>query len=327
MKSPKFAMPIACLLLTATLIGCGSDDANDPAPPIQPPGAVIGPVSAANPLTVSGMVIDRGTFAFSVEDDDDDRRGIQPGMIARVEGALGAGDASIRATKTMLSRAELRGPITSLNGDGTYSVMGVAVLITPQTVLEGPIPAKPATVGDMVQVHGYPYFTGGATGESRLVATRIQWRGNNAIYKTVVTLGLTASTTPCPTCPIAGVQLRLPSLTINVPPSALRGVNFPISAGTMLRVRAAAPVNGIATATEVSNFVTDPLLADARTTLRGILLTSAADDFRLGGYTLRISAQTTITGGTRSELVNARFVEVRGIYRSGAIEVGSIRLL
>jgi hypothetical protein len=294
---------------------------------VQPPGAVIGSVSAISPLTVSAMVVDPSTFRFTFEDDDDDQRGILPGMIARVDGALGAGDLSIRATKTMMSRAELRGPITSLNGDGTYSVMGVAVVTTPQTVLDGPIPAKPATVGDMVQVHGYPYFTGGATGESRLIATRIQWRGSNAIYKTVVTLGLTASTTPCPTCPIAGVQLRLPNLTINVPASSLRGVNLPISAGTMLRVRTGAPVNGVATATELSNFVTDPLLADARTTLRGLLLTSAADDFRLGGYTLRISAQTTISGGTRGDLFNARLVEVRGVYRGGIIEVGSIRLL
>ncbi|MGL4575433.1 MAG: DUF5666 domain-containing protein [Burkholderiaceae bacterium] len=291
-------------------------------PVAMPAAATIGPVSATAPLTVNGIVFSpAGSPALNIADGDDDGRGAQPGMMARVQGGLGAGGTTGTVTSLEIN-AEIRGPIQSLDeAAGRFTIMGITVQANANTTFEyqpAGVDPMPLKVGDSLQVHGYAYG-------DQVLATRIVKRVTNNVFKTTGVV----SYTNCPNCTTFGRAFRLGSLLVSVPESVvLRGVSWPVPEGTVVRVKAAeAPTNGFVTATEISDYGGAPMLADAMTKVRGYVSNLNGSAFKLHGIASTLAAQAVFTGGSAADFANGRLVEVQGIYRGGMIQVTAVLFL
>jgi hypothetical protein len=289
---------------------------------VPPAGVTLGAVAGTSPLQVNGITFSvlPGTSVV-VADGDDDGRGPQVGMIARVQGGLGAG--SLTGTVNSLGiNAELRGPIQAIDAAaGRFTLLGVAVQTNTTTSFEyqpSGVDPMPLKVGDMLQVHGY-------TNGSTLAATRVIKRVTNNVFKTTGAV----SYANCPNCQTFGRAFFLGSLYVSVPENVvLKGVSWPVAEGALVRVKLeGAPVNGFASAAEIAAYGGAPLLADAITRLRGFVAQRDGAQFQVQGIAAALAAQVEFSQGTAADFANGRLVEVQGIYRSGIIQTNKVTFI
>lgn len=298
-------------------IGAGTGGSGD-----IPAGAGLGPVSATQPLTIADIAFDTTNITVRVEDGDDDGRGPLPGMVARAEGGLFAGNRSGRATSAS-TQAELRGPITSVDAAaGRFTAMGQTVRVDGQTRFDNVSGLAALGVGDSIQVHGL------AGPGDTLLATRLQRRSSaSTVFKVVGSVRYEG----CATCLPSGQEFLLGGLTVQAQAAALKGLSLPVPPGTLVRVRAgAAAVQGRLVATAIEPYVATPLLADAITRSHGLVMDPKPTGFQLGGLNVAFDAQTRFEGWTvadpRAELAAGARVDVEGRYRSGTVTAASVTL-
>jgi hypothetical protein len=314
---------------SALLASCGSGE--EPPPQLVTPVAAgaYGAVTRLSPLGVNNFSFTMGAAGASFADRDDDGQGLKFGMIARITGSIGATDASGNASGNASSvnvSAEVRGAVISTTAGGSsFNLLGVNVLITPTTVLEGFNGTAGLGFGAVVQVHGNLRYEGTyPDGLSTIVATRVVRRSADDIRKLS---GYVAYVT-CPTCLPNPRQIRINSTVIDVSPEVMRGVTFPLAPGMAVRIKLGNPSSsGNSVAALVESYAGDPLLADSLVRVRGYASNLANIGPSLNGIGLSFSASTTYQGGAASELYSNRPIEVEGRYRSGIITVSSVRFL
>lgn len=284
----------------------------------MPAAAALGPVTAVSPFTVADVAFRLDGQGVQIPDGDDDGRGPLPGMVARAEGAMDAGNRSGRATMPASTQAELRGPIDSL-APGELRVLGQMVRVNAATVRDGFGNLSELAVGDRVQVHGL------IAPDSVLQATRLQRRARN---DAVVKLVGTVSYENCATCLPSGTQFRVGGLVVRAEAALLQGLTLPIPAGTAVRVRAAAGPAGepaVLAATAIGPYLATPLLADAITRVRGIVSEPVPGQLRLQGLPLSLGSPVTYEGGSANDLRAGRAVTVEGRYRNGGVVALAVR--
>jgi hypothetical protein len=203
--------------------------------------------------------------------------------------------------------------------------LGVNVLITPTTELEGFTGPGGLGFGAIVQVHGSLRYEGTyPDGLSTIVATRVVRRTTDDVRKLS---GYVAYVT-CPTCLPNPRQIRINSTVIDVSPEVMRGVTFPLAPGVAVRIKLGNPSpSGNSVAALVESYAGDPLLADSVVRVRGYASNLANIGPSLNGIGLSLSTSTTYQGGAASELYSNRLIEVEGRYRSGVITVSAVRFL
>jgi Domain of unknown function (DUF5666) len=313
---------LSLLALCALLAACGGGGAPEEVISVVPnsggsgdipAGASVGPITAAQPLTVADVAWRTDGVTVQVADGDDDGRGALPGMIGRAEGGLDAGGRGGRATMAS-TQAELRGPVTAV-GNGGFTVLGQTVQVNATTVLDG-LSGLPL-LGERVQVHGLI-----APGDS-LQATRVQRR---AAGDSVLKLVGRVSYANCPNCLPSGSRFGVGGLLVRADEAQLQGLSLPIAPGTMVRVRAnALPDGGELRATAISNYLATPLLADATTRVRGIVTEPIAGTLSVQGLTLTLGSPLSFENGSAADLGAGRAVTLEGRYRNGGLWVLKVR--
>jgi Domain of unknown function (DUF5666) len=287
----------------------------------------LGPISSISPLTVNGFILTQTNppSAPVIEDNDDDGGGLLPGMVLRVQGGFGANE----QTRTVINArmaAQVRGPVSSNTGE--LRVMGVAVVANNATVFENQRADNAGPqVGDEMQVHGFP------TADGRILATRLVRRASNAVYKTTGVI----KPSPC-LCPPDRTLFSIGTLTVWVPAAVLNKFAQPLQNGMLVRVKAeGSPVNNTIVATEITLHAGAPLLADAQSSVQGVVSNVAAENsaaggparllFLVNGVAAAATSETRFLGGGASDLVEGRLAEVQGIARPNGIAATTIKFL
>jgi Domain of unknown function (DUF5666) len=178
------------LLVAILLAGCGGELAvpdeggTGSVPPDDSVFVAIGPVTNVNPLTVNNVTFNTAAAVISIEAGDDDGKGLQVGMVARVNGRTGSKGANPQAF-SVSTGAELRGPIAAVDSKTqTFLSVGVVVETNASTQFEGfSNNFNSMGAGDYVQVHGYP------SGDGRIRATLIKKRTPNMLVKVTANVG------------------------------------------------------------------------------------------------------------------------------------------
>jgi hypothetical protein len=293
------------------------------------PGAAetLGSITSITPLTVNGFVFAQTSPPSIpvIEDNDDDGRGLLPGMILRVQGGFGANE----QTRTVINAsmaAQVRGPVSSNASE--LRVMGIAVVANNATVFENQRADNAGPqVGDEMQVHGFP------TSDGRILATRLVRLASNAVYKTTGVI----KQSPC-LCPPDRTLFSIGTLSVWVPTAVATKFGQPLQNGMLVRLKAdGPPVNNSIVATEIKLHAGLPLLPEAQSSVQGVVSAVAAENSAAGGSTRLLflvsgvaataTSETRFQGGSTSDLVEGRLVEVQGIARPDGIAAATIKFL
>ncbi len=340
LKAIAPALATLTALLPLMLSGCGGGADLVAGVPVTGGGSGVpiaavgqGGVTQVSPVTVADLSFSYTPAQLSVEDGDDDGRGLQLGMVSRVQG--GQGNFSPLGTSTepgqatsITVNAELRGPAEVLPSAAALPqvrVMGILVRTSTATVYENVAPGLADVLsGQTLQVHGYP------TPDGQIIATRVQRRSSNAVLK----LTGTVSYNDCAgLCDPTGTVIRVGSMAWRVAPEVIRGLPYPLPEGSLVRIRTTTmPVAGaVQFASEVKAYAAPALLADASTSMRGVVaapFASASESgFYLNGLRAVYDPAVSFSGGTRPDVSAGVLVEARGRHRDGVLTVTSLRLL
>ncbi|MGL4575432.1 MAG: DUF5666 domain-containing protein [Burkholderiaceae bacterium] len=318
--------------IIALLAACGGGVTTDVAPGgggTGNPGTAetLGSISSTSPLTINGFVFPQTNppSVPAIEDNDDDGRGLLPGMILRVQGGFGANE----QTRTVINAnmaAQVRGPVSSNMGE--LRVMGVAVVANNATVFENQRADNAGPqVGDEMQVHGFP------TADGRILATRLVRRASNTVYKTTGVIKPSACL-----CPPDRTLFSIGTLSVWVPAAVATKFGQPLQNGMLVRVKAdGPPVNDTIVATEIKLHAGAPLLADAQSSVQGVVSNVAAENsaaggparllFTVNGIAAAATSETRFQGDSASDLVEGRLADVQGIARPDGIAATTIKFL
>ncbi len=318
------ALSISLLLLTA----CGSDnDDSGTVGPDSPAGVTIGPINSSNPVIVNDIRWELTNVPTTIEDADDDARGLLPGFITRVQGSINTSNSTGRGT-SIVTGAELRGAVTAIDTTRVaFTVLGVETLINATTFFENlPTGFAGIQVGDFLQVNGYP------THDNKIIATRLIKRATNTVFKVTGTVAYPSCTPSATiTCPDAGTVMRIGTVDVAVTAAAVSGgLSFPVPAGTLVKIVAnGTPTATIFTAASVKPYAGDPLLPDAVTIVNGVSAAYSAGKFRINGIAVTTSSATKIVGTLPIDTLAAdgSLLQVEGRYKAGVIEATSIKRL
>jgi Domain of unknown function (DUF5666) len=332
----RFCRPVLAWSLGFLLLaGCGGDGENTAAEingGVPVAVAVQGAVTATSPLTVNGQRFTYAPDVVTLGEGDDNTGGLQPGMVVRVQGGQGAFSpwsaspgpgraSSINSNAELLGAAEV---VPSLVAPQRVLVNGVVLRTTASTRYDNISGGLDGVLaGDWLQVHGYPTHNGA------LVATRILKRNAGGVLKVT---GVLSWDTCGGTCDPTGGQIVIGQTSWRITRDAVRDLPFPVPEGTLVRIRASNLQMGpIAFAQEVIPYAGAPLLADARTTMRGVVTAPFASPtesgFYLNGLRAVYDKQVNLTGGTRPDVNAGVLVEIKGLFRNGQLSVSDLALL
>jgi hypothetical protein len=265
----------------------------------------IGSASKTAPLEVNGIDFAPTSVPVVFETNDDDGRGLQPGMIVRVEATRSGATNAATATK-ISSGAELRGTVDSISRPTlTFAVFGVAVDIVSTTRYEGYEDGIASIlVGDSVQVHGYP------TGDNRIRATLVKKRADNAIAKVTGTVTLTA----CTSCVVANNEFQIGGLRVR--PSATSAPSAAVKDGALLKATGTLDSSGVLIADTIARYEGSTPANGIGVAIQGVLasVNKEATEFAISGAKVRVDARTQIIDNTRfgATLAPGNLLEVEG---------------
>jgi hypothetical protein len=318
------ALSMSLALLSAC--GSGNSDGGVNGPDL-PAGVTIGPVTSSNPLIVNNIRWELSSVPTTIEDADDDARGLLPGFITRVQGGINTGNSTGRGA-SITTGAELRGAVTAIDTTRlAFTVLGVEAVASASTFFENlPTGIAGIQTGDMLQVNGYP------THDNKIIATRIIKRATNTVFKLTGTVAYdTCTNDPAATCPAAGTLMRVGTMNVTVAPEAISGgLSFPVPTGTLVKISATGTPTGTAlTAASVKPYAGEPLLADAIVIVNGVSAAYSAGNFRFNGTQVTTTATTKIIGTLPIDTLaaNGSLLQVEGRYKGGTIEATSVKRL
>jgi hypothetical protein len=324
-KSVTYAV-LSMSLALLSACGSGNSDGGINGPDL-PAGVTIGPVTSSNPLIVNNIRWELSSVPTTIEDADDEARGLLPGFITRVQGGINTGNSTGRGA-SITTGAELRGAVTAIDTTRlAFTVLGVEAVASASTFFENlPTGIAGIQTGDMLQVNGYP------THDNKIIATRIIKRATNTVFKLTGTVAYdTCTNDPAATCPAAGTLMRVGTMNVTVAPEAISGgLSFPVPTGTLVKISATGTPTGTAlTAASVKPYAGEPLLADAIVIVNGVSATYSAGNFRVNGTQVTTTATTKIIGTLPIDTLaaNGSLLQVEGRYKGGTIEATSVKRL
>jgi Domain of unknown function (DUF5666) len=273
----------------------------------------IGPVTNVNPLTVNNISFSTAAAVFSIEAGDDDGKGLQVGMVVRVNGRTGSNGANPQAF-SVSTGAELRGPIAAVDAKTqTFSSVGVVVETNASTQFEGFSNSfNSMGAGDYVQVHGYP------SGDGRIRATLIKKRPTNAQVKVTANVGRGN----CTLCQPGSDDFQFAGLAVQPQP----GVRAPSSndPGKLVKVTGElSPTPGILIAREIEDYRVAATPSDgSRLKVQGLFAgENGSPTFTVSGLPVRVTASTQIFDPSKfgNALLPGNLLEIAGDFEKGEI--------
>lgn len=319
----------ACLALaTLTACGGGSNGTSGSVGPDAPLGVTVGPIEISNPVFVNNIRWELNATPTTIDDADDDGRGLLTGYITRIQGGLDTNSSTGRGT-SIRTGAELRGAVTAIDAARfAFTVLGVEVVTNAGSTFFENLSTGVAgiVVGDFIQVNGYP------THDNKITATRVLKRATNTVFKTTGTVSYDACTpSATTTCPALGTVIRIGGVNVAVSAAAVGGgLAFPVPEGTLVRIKASdTPTATGFTAASVLPYVGDPLPADAIVIMNGVSARYSAGNFVVNGIAVKTTSATKIVGTLPIDQLaaNGSPLQIEGRYRSGAIEATSVKRL
>jgi hypothetical protein len=273
----------------------------------------VGPITQLNPLTVNGVGFSTSATTYIVENGDDTGKGLQVGMVARVDGRTSDANASVQA-RTVIVGAELRGEATDVDlNRQTFRIVGVLVETDVFTQFDGAANGLASiAANDYVQIHGYP------SGDNRIRASLVVRRAaaNNVKFTATVDAG------PCGQCRpgqrdflAAGNLVRIDSdATSSTPPAA----------GTLVKVVGTRVDSNVIAAREVSSYnIAEPPADGSRITIQGLITSSQnAQNFSVTGLPVQTSNTTQVVDSLRfgPTVASGNLIEVEGTQREGVLK-------
>lgn len=271
-------------------------------------GGGIGSVDGFGSIIVNGTRFDTAAAQLQLQDTS----ALRLGMTVRVTGTVGADLATGTAT-LVVSAADLRGTVASVDPAGTLRLLGQTVTTDPSTAYAGGIASSAGLrSGDAVQVYGLP----GEDGQLR--ATRIERlaAAAPAVLSGVVRRIDTVRQT-----------FRIGDATVSYAGAALSGAWPPggLVEGQLVRVRASS--QGVPlVAAGVEPWHPLPLADGTRLSLGGVVTHAAGlADLRVNGVPVDAS-QAQVAGGPAREVTPGARVEVAGTLRNGVLVASRLKL-
>jgi hypothetical protein len=294
------------LFSTTTLVGCAGDPDSGGTGSIPPTFSAssfvaIGSASKTAPLEVNGISFAPNSPSVIFETNDDDGRGLRPGMVVRVE-ATRSSTTGQAAANRVTSGAELRGTIENINRPTlTFSALGIAVDVVATTLYEGfDDGIASIRAGDSVQVHGYP------DGNNRIRATLVKKRDSAQIAKVTGMVTQTAGTVS--EFQIGGLTIR-PLATGTAPSPA-------IPTGALVKASGVLDSNGVLIADSIVRYEGATPANGAGVIIQGVLATVSRDatEFAISGATVRVDSKTQIVDNLRfgATLAPGNLLDVEG---------------
>ncbi|HIJ88001.1 MAG TPA: cytochrome c [Desulfuromonadales bacterium] len=286
------------LALALALGGCGSSGGTSGTASGSTPGVSIGTVakSVSSPsgqqITVNNVIFTTAQSSITVNGDPAAAAVVKPGMQATITGSV---DGMNGSAVTVEVEGELEGMVEQINsGAGSMVVLGQTVLVNAQTVFEGTSGLSLLSVGQMVEVHGFPDATG------VIEATRVEVKMSsrpNYVTGPISNLDTVAKTFTIRTISVDYSGARLPLQTL--------------SNGQTVKVKGAY-TNGVLTATSIRAHHVH--LDHGHAELEGLVTDydAAAGTFTLHGQPVQLTSTTSYSHGAASEIANGVKVEVKG---------------
>jgi predicted aconitase with swiveling domain len=279
----------------------------------------IGPVTNLTPLTVNGFPFDTAGTAIIIEDGDDDGKGLQLGMIARISARSSTTGSSVQVL-AVNTGAELRGPVMAVDlKTQTFTSLGVVIEVDPATLFEGFAKKLDSlAAGDYVQVHGYP------SGDDRIRATLVRKRSVSPVVKLTANVSRGACSQCQPTSddfPLAGFAVK--------PQAGVRGPGTSIDPGKLVKVTGElSETPGVLIARAVDDYRVAAAPVDgSRVVIQGLFAgTPGGVEFTLSSLPVRVSPSTQVNDPSKFgvTLTPGNLLEVVGDIENGelkAIEV------
>jgi Domain of unknown function (DUF5666) len=317
-------MRCCTVLLAGVLASCGGDlvAPGEGGSGSVPPDRIfvsIGPVTSLTPLTVNGFPFDTAATAIIIEDGDDDGKGLQIGMIARISARSSTTGSSVQVL-AVNTGAELRGPVMTVDlKTQTFTSLGVVVEIDPTTLFEG-LTSKldSLAASDYVQVHGYP------SGDDRIRATLVKKRSASPVVK----LTANVSRGACTQCQPKSDDFPLAGFTVK-PQDGVRGPGTSIDPGKLVKVTGElSDAPGVLIARAVDDYRVAAAPVDgSRVVIKGLFAgLPGGVEFTLSSLPVRVSPSTQVIDPSKFgvTLTPGNLLEVIGDIENGelkAIEV------
>jgi Domain of unknown function (DUF5666) len=324
----RYKTAIAASLCAMFLNGCGGDlvavapggGGTGSVPPDDRVFVAVGPVASVNPLTVNGITFNSAATTITIEAGDDDGKGLQVGMVARVNARTADNGAAIQAL-AVSTGSELRGPIININAKTmTFESLGVLVELDSATQFDGFANGiESMGANDFVQVHGFP------SGDNRIRATLVKKRTASAIVKLTANVGSEA----CRQCQPGSDDFPLAGFVVQ-PQAGVRAPDATTGPGSLVKVSGELSTTpGILVAREVDIYRVAAAPEDgSRMTIRGIFSGELRDEkFTVSGLPIRVTATTVIVDPSKfgNPLSAGNLLEIAGDVSKG--EVNALEVL
>ncbi len=311
------------LVLALALAGCGNtgSDGTGIAPPPTVAAVASGPLTSLGPLGIAGADLDdAGTQVLLNATPALPASELRLGMFADAEGLVAPATATGFAT-TSVAQSAVLGPVTSIDPSRqTLRVMGLAVRVDANTLLEGIERLEEVAVDDWVEVHGLRLPANDGTLATRLIVhgapqdRSVEVLGSVSDFSAgqpiVAALGLRvvladaqiASASP------AGIQL--------LPPAASS-----LTPGAPVRVRGTYDAaSGTVTATSVTTGFAPARPEGKLVYLEGIVVARTSTLFAVGD----VFVDTTVIG---APLTVGTRVRVRGQMMGGTLRADQVTVI
>jgi Domain of unknown function (DUF5666) len=319
---------LALAALALSISACGGGGSSGTNSPVATNAAsekefVAGTVSGFGSVIVEGVRYDDSSAKVQIEYDpaapksapvSDLKLGMQVVMKVLKTGAA----------DTVVSSAEVLGPITSLTSDG-FVVAGQNVKVSTDaaspTVFDGIANLASLAVNDRVEVHG------ARDANNNIVATRIERKNPSDIVMTRVVGTIANLNVTNKTFTVGGLVVTYSDLTKVLPATATAAslINGQVVAVFSLASPSANGITAKSISVKKSIDSINPIDADKAWVSGHIRdLNFSAKTFNLKGFSVDASA-ATFSNGTANDLANARKVRVVGIFENGTLKASAVK--
>jgi hypothetical protein len=275
---------------------------------------LIAPISAFGSVFVGGTEYADSAAAVTLDGAPANELALRPGQNATVVATI-AGGASTGTASSVAVSDKLLGPVSATDpATGSFTVLGQKVQVTgDSSVGAGIVPADAAglSVGQVVAIDGYRTSTG-------LIASRIDPPApGQALRVAGVVSGLDGF----------AQQFRLGGTTVDYSrvsgglPALIRDGSYVVASGGTATAAATLQAALVVQATEAPSGAS----GDDGRVHGAVTRFGSTTDFDVGGQTVSTGSSTTFSGGTSTEVVADRELEVSGQYdRSGVLQASSV---
>jgi Domain of unknown function (DUF5666) len=317
------AYALCCSLLLSScggdLVAPGEGGSGSAAP--DTPLVALGPIGKTAPLTVNGVSFaTTAATETTIDALDDDGRGLQPGMMVRIESRRTAAPGEARATQ-ITSGSEVRGRVESISlPTATFVSNGIAIDVTSTTRYEGLANGLASLqVADTVQVHGYP------TGNNRVLATLVRKRAATTELKLTGNVSGLTQATECGDCKSTGQDFSIGGITIRPTRGTVVTDGSPIENGTLVRVSGFFDTTpNVFIATDIRRYEGAPPENGVGVALQGVFAATSKSftEFSISGLPVRVDETTRIIDNTKfgATLAPGNVLEVEGAQEAGVVK-------